>query len=57
MTMTTTRGTNWSVTINNPTPKDDEEIALVRQKGWSVEGQKEKGSEGTEHYQLFVKTP
>lgn len=53
----TDRATTWSLTINNPTPSDEEAIALARQKGWKVEGQKEKGSEGTEHYQLMVKTP
>ena len=51
------RGTNWSVTINNPTPDDEEAIALARQKGWKVEGQLEAGKEGTPHYQLHVKTP
>lgn len=55
--MSDVRASNWSVTINNPTPKDDEEIALARQKGWSVEGQQERGKEGTPHYQLHVKTP
>lgn len=54
---TTQRGTAWSVTINNPTPSDDEEIALARQKGWKVEGQKEVGEGGTPHYQLLVRTP
>ena len=51
------RATAWSVTINNPTAKDEEEIALARQKGWRVEGQLEKGENGTPHYQLLVKTP
>lgn len=55
---TQTRGTCWSVTINNPTKSDDEWIALARQKsGWKVYGQREKGAEGTEHYQLMVTTP
>ena len=47
----------WSVTINNPTPSDDEEIARARQKGWKVDGQPEVGANGTLHYQLVVKTP
>jgi len=56
--MTTDRGTCWSVTINNPTKSDDEGIALARQKsGWKVYGQREKGENGTEHYQLMVTTP
>jgi len=55
--MTTQRATSWSVTINNPTPSDQENINKARQKGWKVEGQLEKGENGTPHYQLLVKTP
>lgn len=55
--MTTNRANTWSVTINNPGANDEENIALARQKGWKVEGQLEKGKEGTTHYQLMVKTP
>lgn len=52
------RGTCWSLTINNPTKSDDECIATARQKsGWKVYGQREKGVQGTEHYQLMVTTP
>lgn len=51
------RATAWSLTINNPTAADEEEIALARQRGWKVEGQLEKGSEGTLHYQLLLRTP
>lgn len=51
------RATNWSVTINNPIKADEENINLARQKGWMVEGQLEKGDNGTPHYQLIVKTP
>lgn len=53
----TQRATCWSVTINNPEQSDEEAIALARQKGWKVVGQKECGAEGTEHYQLMVRTP
>lgn len=53
----TARATTWSVTINNPKASDDEYIALARQKGWTVDGQPEKGENGTLHYQLIVKTP
>jgi len=55
--MATIRATTWSVTINNPTAKDEEEIEVARQKGWRVEGQKEQGEGGTLHYQLCVRTP
>jgi len=55
--MSTTRSNNWSVTINNPTAKDEEEINSARQRGWKVEGQLERGENGTPHYQLIVKTP
>lgn len=51
------RATCWSLTINNPTSQDEEEIALARQKGWKVDGQLENGKEGTPHYQLMVRTP
>lgn len=54
---TTKRATCWSLTINNPSNADEEEIAIARQKGWKVEGQKEKGENGTVHYQLCLKTP
>lgn len=53
----TARSSWWSVTINNPTPADDEEINLARQAGWKVLGQEEKGEEGTPHYQLAVQSP
>ena len=52
------RATCWSITINNPLPADDENIARAKQRsGWKVEGQLEKGENGTPHYQLMVKTP
>jgi len=51
------RATAWSITINNPTPDDEEAIALARQRGWKVEGQLEKGENGTPHYQLIARTP
>lgn len=51
------RNTCWSLTINNPTPDDEESIAIARQKGWKVEGQREQGENGTEHYQLILRTP
>lgn len=54
---TTSRSNNWSVTINNPTEADHEEIARARQKGWKVTGQEEVGAEGTPHLQLHVQTP
>lgn len=53
----TARATCWSLTINNPTERDDQDIELARQRGWLVSGQKEVGAEGTLHYQLAVKTP
>lgn len=53
----TDRGTCWSLTINNPTQDDEDAIHIARQKGWKVEGQKERGEQGTEHYQLMLRTP
>lgn len=57
MTDTTTRASHWSVTINNPTQDDEDYMELARQRGWKIDGQKERGKEGTEHYQLHVTTP
>jgi len=54
------RATCWSVTINMKNVSKgtaDECIQRARQGGWNVEGQLEKGEEGTEHYQLMVTTP
>jgi len=51
------RATCWSVTINNPVKNDEEFIAAARQRGWKVEGQLERGENGTPHYQLIVRTP
>lgn len=36
--MTTLRASCWSLTINNPTAADEEQINLARQRGWKVEG-------------------
>lgn len=57
MTDRQTRSTHWSVTINNPCTADHENISNARQRNWKVEGQLEKGENGTTHYQLLVKTP
>lgn len=60
MDSTKTRATCWSVTINmKNVSRATAEACLeaARSKGWGVQGQLEKGEEGTEHYQLMVKTP
>lgn len=51
------RASCWSLTINNPVDSDEYSISEARQKGWKVEGQKEKGEGGTVHYQLLLRTP
>lgn len=51
------RANVWSVTINNPTSNDDQNIAVARQRGWKVYGQLESGESSTPHYQLMLKTP
>lgn len=54
------RGTSWSVTCNLKTVARstvDACIDRARAEGWGVEGQIEEGEEGTQHYQLLVKTP
>jgi len=48
------RGTKWSITLNNPT---DHEWSVGDRPGWSIEGQLEKGKEGTLHYQGILTTP
>lgn len=56
----TERATAWSVTINMKTVSRstaDECINQARSRGWKVEGQLEQGEEGTQHYQLLVRTP
>lgn len=57
MTDKTSRATHWSLTINNPTDADEECLQLARQRGWKIDGQRERGQEGTEHLQLHVQTP
>lgn len=51
------RASAWSVTVNNPIESDEENMNLARQRGWKVEGQLERGANGTPHYQLLVRTP
>lgn len=54
------RSTCWSLTCNLQTVSRatvDHCIESARSLGWGVEGQLERGAEGTLHYQLMVKTP
>nr|WPR18774.1 MAG: replication polyprotein [Owegonang virus 13] len=48
------RGTCWSITINNPTA---EELKPSLPAQWVLQGQMEKGKEGTEHFQGMLTTP
>lgn len=57
MTTAGIRGTNWSVTINNPTPADLDFAWIAEHAGWAIEGQMEIGKEGTPHYQGLLRTP
>ncbi|AYP28961.1 MAG: replication-associated protein [Cressdnaviricota sp.] len=57
MTSVGIRGTNWSVTINNPMPADMDFGWVAEHPGWSIEGQMEVGKEGTPHYQGLLRTP
>jgi len=57
MTTAGIRGTNWSITINNPTPADLDFGWIAEHAGWSIEGQMEIGKEGTPHYQGLLRTP
>ena len=47
-----TRGSCWSITINNPTEAD---LKPIMPPGWELEGQEEVGKEGTPHLQLMLK--
>lgn len=49
----------WSITINNPTPADYEQLELIKSQEWfkRFEGQLEKGNqEGTLHIQAYIET-
>jgi len=50
----TERASCWSITINNPVV---EEYERVLPPSWKLEGQLERGAEGTLHYQGMLKTP
>nr|UOF81627.1 rep protein [Cressdnaviricota sp.] len=51
------RSTCWSLTINNPTEDDMNAIRECPVPGWKIQGQMEKGENGTEHYQGMLRTP
>lgn len=46
----------YSVVINNPTGEDEACINRAKRSGYAIEGQLEKGKNGTPHYQLAVGT-
>lgn len=50
---TTKRASLWSITINNPSK---EEVEGTLPPGWTLEGQYERGEEGTLHFQGLLKT-
>lgn len=50
----TDRATCWSITINNP---QESEYQIPLPVGWKLEGQLERGKEGTLHYQGCLRTP
>jgi len=52
--MEVSRGSCWSLTINNPTPED---MNVKLPAGWKLQGQMELGKEGTEHFQAMLNTP
>lgn len=49
------RATCWSITINNPEENEIENIELPA--GWKLQGQLERGAQGTLHYQAMLTTP
>lgn len=48
------RATYWSITINNP--EEREYVNVPMPPGWVLEGQVERGEQGTEHFQGCLKT-
>lgn len=56
--MASQRATCWSITINNPTSADDEDIGRLRRQPWFIEfkSQLEQGEEGTPHIQGMLRT-
>lgn len=52
------RGSCWSITINNPTQSDEEDIDKLRRMPWFVAftSQNEVGQEGTPHIQGMLRT-
>jgi len=52
--MEVSRGSCWSLTINNPTQED---MNVKLPAGWKLQGQMELGKEGTEHFQAMLSTP
>lgn len=51
----TDRATCWSITWNNPQEDEIQRIELPA--GWRLQGQLERGEQGTEHYQGMLITP
>jgi len=54
------RGTAWSITLNMKNvsrERCEQMIKDARLSNWGVQGQIEVGKEGTQHYQLLLKTP
>lgn len=56
--MSDSRASYWSVTINNPTDDDKNQWSSLGHQSWvkSVDGQLERGENGTLHIQGYVKT-
>lgn len=50
------RSACWSITINNPT-EEELKFERVKANAWRIEGQLERGKEGTVHYQGMLVTP
>jgi len=51
------KATHWSITINNPTQDDRDDMREALQKGWQILGQEETGENGTVHLQFMLTTP
>jgi len=58
ITPSDSRGSYWSITINNPTDDDNQRWSSLGNEPWvkKCDGQLERGEEGTLHLQAFVQT-
>ena len=50
------RGRHWLITFNNPNCLATDLITFFSENGWNYIFQLERGIQGTEHYQIYLRT-